>query len=130
MSRSSSAIRATLPPLFELVTPMPYVALQQMLDEANAWGFYGYDKGAYLDDLTDDVIDVLTEHVAARRPRRCRSLLFYRLDGAYCEVAEDDTAFGGAATPRYFGQLHRPVPDAGAAAPPSGSGSGALCGRR
>lgn len=32
-------IRSALPPLFDFVTPMPYVALQQMLDEANAWGF-------------------------------------------------------------------------------------------
>ena len=39
-------IRQTLPPLFDHVTPMPYTALQQLLDEANAWGFYGYDKGA------------------------------------------------------------------------------------
>jgi phytoene dehydrogenase-like protein len=27
--------------------------LQQLLDEANGWGFYGYDKGAYFEDLTD-----------------------------------------------------------------------------
>ena len=33
-------VRDALPPLFELVDPMPYVALQQMLDEANAWGRY------------------------------------------------------------------------------------------
>ena len=42
---------------------MPYVALQGLLDEPNAWGSYGYDKGAYLADLTDDVIDVLTAYV-------------------------------------------------------------------
>jgi hypothetical protein len=30
--------RATLPPLFEFVTPMPYTALQQMLDDAHPWG--------------------------------------------------------------------------------------------
>ena len=51
---------------------MPYVALQQMLDEANAWGFYNYDKGCYVEDLSDDVIDVFTEHARARR-HRCRS---------------------------------------------------------
>src|SRR5215207_8384494 len=31
-------IRGTLPPLFEFVTPMPYVALQQLLDEAGSFG--------------------------------------------------------------------------------------------
>ena len=48
-----------LPPLFDFVSPMPYVAVQQMLDEANAWGLYSYDKGAYFEDLTDEVIDAL-----------------------------------------------------------------------
>ena len=42
---------------------MPYGAPQQMLDERNAWGFYGYDEDAYLEDLTDEVIEVVTEHV-------------------------------------------------------------------
>ena len=53
---------------FEFVTPMPYVALQQMLDEANDWGAYCYDKGGYVEDLSDGVIDALVEHM----PTRCR----------------------------------------------------------
>jgi FAD/FMN-containing dehydrogenase len=95
-------IRNALPPLFDFVTPMPYVALQQMLDEANAWGFYGYDKGAYFEDLTDGMIDVLTEHVP-RKTSPSSVVLFYRLDQAYCEVDEDQTAFGGDRSPRYMG---------------------------
>ena len=31
-------IRAKLPPLFELVTPIPFAALQQMFDESSPWG--------------------------------------------------------------------------------------------
>jgi len=27
-------------PLFDLVTPMPYVELQKLLDEANVWGVH------------------------------------------------------------------------------------------
>ena len=49
-----------MPPLFDVVTPMPYVALQQLLDEANGWGFYAYDKGGYFAEVSDDVIEVLT----------------------------------------------------------------------
>ena len=105
-------IRAALPPLFELSTPMPYVAVQQLLDEANAWGFYGYEKGAYFEDLTDEVIEVVTEH-APRKSSPLSVLLFYRLDQAYSEVGEDDTAFGGGRTPALRGLLHRPVPGAG-----------------
>lgn len=95
-------VRADLPPLFDHVAPMPYVALQQMLDDANAWGFFGYDKGAYFEDITDDMIDVIAEH-APRRQSPLSLLLFYRLDRAYSEVGADDTAFGGERTPRYMG---------------------------
>jgi hypothetical protein len=38
---------------------MPYAALQQILDEANAWGFHTYDKGTYLEDLSDQAIKVV-----------------------------------------------------------------------
>jgi FAD/FMN-containing dehydrogenase len=95
-------IRTALPPLFDHVTPMPYVALQLMLDEANAWGVHGYDRGAYIEDLTDDVIEILTEH-APRKSSPLSVLLFYRLDEAYCEIGENETAFGGGRTPRYMG---------------------------
>ena len=97
-------VRSTLPPLFDLVTPMPYVALQELLDEPNAWGSYGYDKGAYLADLTDDVIDVLTAYVP-KKSSPLSVLVFYWLDGAYAQVAEEATAFGGPRTPCYFGNF-------------------------
>ena len=93
-------IRSALPPLFDFVTPMPYVALQQLLDEANGWGSYAYDKGGYFADLTDEVIEVLTEH-APRKTSPMSLLLFYRLDGAYSEVAEEATAFSGGRSPRF-----------------------------
>jgi hypothetical protein len=95
-------VRNTLPPLFEYVTPMPYVALQQILDDANAWGLYGYDKGGYFEDLTDEMIDVFTGHVP-RRKSPLSVVFFYRLDGAYSEVGDEDTAFGGGRDPRYMG---------------------------
>ncbi|MGC5171263.1 FAD-binding oxidoreductase [Micromonospora sp. DT81.3] len=95
-------IRSVQPPLFDFVTPMPYLALQQMLDEPNAWGFYGYDKGAYLEELTDEVIDVLTER-GPEKNSPLSLLIFYRLDEAYSEVGEDETAYGGGRSPRYFG---------------------------
>jgi FAD/FMN-containing dehydrogenase len=93
-------VRTALPPLFEMVTPMPYTALQQTLDEANAWGFSAYEKSGYFADLTDDVVDLLVEHVP-HKISPLSAVLFYRLDGAYCTPAEDATAFGGRRTPRY-----------------------------
>ncbi len=93
-------IRDGIPPLFEVADAMPYVALQQMLDEANGWGFHCYDKATYLADLSDEAIQVVMEHLP-RKTSPMSVLLFYRLDGAYSEVGEDDTAFGGGRSPRY-----------------------------
>jgi FAD/FMN-containing dehydrogenase len=93
-------IRESLPPLFDLVTPMPYVGLQQLLDEAGAWGFYAYEKGTYVEEISDQVIEVVTEHVP-RKNSPASLVLFYRLDGAYCQVGDDQTAFSGGRSPRY-----------------------------
>ena len=93
-------IRQALPPLWEFTTPMPYVALQQMLDEANAWGFHTYDKGTYLEDLSDEAIEVVADHLP-RKNSPLSALLFYRLDQAYSQAGEDDTAFSGGRSPRF-----------------------------
>ena len=79
---------------------MPYVALQQILDEPNAWGFHTYDKGTYLEDLSDEAIKVVAGHLP-RKNSPLSALLFYRLDEAYSEVGEDDTAFSGGRSPRF-----------------------------
>ncbi len=93
-------LRARVEPAFEFATPMPYVALQQMLDESNAWGFHCYDKACYVDDLSDDVITALVEQLP-KKTSPLSLVLFYRLDAAYSEVAEDATAFSGGRSPRY-----------------------------
>jgi len=109
--RLVTEIRRTMPPLFDLVTPMPYVLLQQMLDEANAWGQYGYDKATYVENLSDEVIDVVTEQVPAKSSP-ASATFFYRLDGAYSSVGDDETAFGGGRSPRYAVFIVGLAPDA------------------
>ena len=104
-------VRRSLPPLFDLVTPMPYLALQQLLDEANAWGVHCYEKGAYLADLSDEVIKLVTERVAAKTSPMS-ALLLYRLDGAYSAVGDADTAFSGGRSPRYAAFILGVAPDA------------------
>jgi FAD binding domain/Berberine and berberine like len=104
-------IRRRLPPLFDLVTPIPYVALQQMLDEANAWGSFAYEKGTYIEDLSDAIIDVLTARVSAKTSPQS-TVLLYRLDGAYSAVADDATAFSGGRSPRFAVFIIGMAPDA------------------
>jgi FAD/FMN-containing dehydrogenase len=110
-ARLTARIRQTLPPLFDIVTPMPYVELQKLLDEANAWGHYAYEKGTYVEKLSDPVIEVVTERVP-RKNSPMSMLLFYRLDGAYCRAGDDETAFSGGRTPRYAAFIVGFAPDA------------------
>ncbi len=94
-------LRRTVPPLFDVATPMPYVALQQLLDEGNAWGFFAYDKGGYFAEVSDDVIEVLTT-VGPRKGSPLSLASIYPLDGAYSEVDDETTAFSGGRSPRCF----------------------------
>jgi FAD/FMN-containing dehydrogenase len=110
-ARLVTEIRQALPPLFDLVAPIPYVALQQILDEANAWGSHSYDKGTYIESLSDEVIEVITEHLP-RKNSPMSVLLFYRLDGAYSRVGDDETAFSGDRSPRYGAFIEGLAPDA------------------
>jgi FAD/FMN-containing dehydrogenase len=103
-------IRGSVPPLFDLVAPMRYTDLQQLLDEANAWGSYAYDKSCYLAELSDPVIDVITEQVPGKNSPMSAAL-FYRLDGAYCRAGEQDTAFSGGRSPRYAAFIIGVAPD-------------------
>jgi hypothetical protein len=80
---------------------MPYVALQRTLDETAPWGLLGYQEAIYLDELTDDVISVIVNQTPAKRSPMSFCVVF-RLDGAYSEVGDEETAFGGRRAPRYI----------------------------
>ena len=54
-------------PLFELVTPIPYVALQQMFNDSAEWGLLGYERALYLDELSDAAIATIGEHSSRKR---------------------------------------------------------------
>jgi FAD/FMN-containing dehydrogenase len=107
-----AALGSQVPPLFDFATPMPYVELQKMLDEANAWGFHCYDKGCYVDDFSDEIIDVMSEHLP-KKSSPMSLVLCYRLDAAYSRVPEEATAFSGGRSPRYgvFIIAGTPVPE-------------------
>ena len=106
----TTQIRESLPPLFDLVMSMPYVELQKILDEGYAWGSYAYEKGTYLQNLSDPVIEVITEHVR-RKNSPMSALIFYLLDGAYSRAGDEETAFGGGRSPRYGTFLFGFAPD-------------------
>jgi len=95
------ALRRELPPLFDVVTPMPYTALQSMLDDAAPPGILAYERALYLDELTDDVVEVLAEF-SGKKSSPLSFAPVFTMDGAYTDVADDATAFGGLRRPGYM----------------------------
>lgn len=49
-------------PAVDLVEPMPYVAVQQLLDEAATFGRLGYWKVDTVDEMTDEAAATIVEH--------------------------------------------------------------------
>ncbi|GAA3219634.1 FAD-binding oxidoreductase [Pseudonocardia petroleophila] len=105
-------VRDALGPLFEAVLPLPYVALQQMLDEGSFWGVRSYTKGLYLDELPDAAVDVLAERLPGRASPLSQVLIF-PFGGAFARVADEDTAFGGSRSMRYLVAIEGTSPDPG-----------------
>lgn len=105
-------VRSALPPLFEFVADMPYTALQQSMDEAAAYGaFHAYNKALFLDDLSDAAIDVLVDRLPSKSSPL--SLLpIFPLGGAFAEVDDADTAFGGRRSTRFALNMDAVAPDA------------------
>jgi hypothetical protein len=63
-----------------MVQPMPYAAVQRLIDGGNPWGINEYAKIDYLPELPDAAIDVMMARAAEARspfseiipPRRSR----------------------------------------------------------
>lgn len=93
-------IKQALAPMVELVTPMPYVALQQMFDESAPWGLHSYEKAVYLAELSDGAIEVISKH----QPRKMSPLSFvpiFPLGGVYARASHADSSFGGNRATRW-----------------------------
>jgi FAD/FMN-containing dehydrogenase len=105
-------VREALPPLFELVTPIPYVMLQRMLDDSAPWGILGYEKALNLDEFTDAAIDVVVEHFP-RKKSPMSIMPVFPMGGAFHDVADADTAFGGSRSTKWVFNIAAiaPTPD-------------------
>jgi FAD/FMN-containing dehydrogenase len=78
-------------PLVTLVQPMPYVAVQQMLDLANPWGITDYYKVDYLPELPDQAIDAAIDAAAGVRSPFTQTI-FANLGGALARTDRDSMA--------------------------------------
>jgi len=93
-------VRGALPPLFELVTPIPYLALQQMFNDSATWGMLGYEKSLFLDELSDAAIATIGEH-ASKKQSPLSFCPTFAMTGAYHSRTDSETAFGGSRSAAY-----------------------------
>jgi FAD/FMN-containing dehydrogenase len=87
------ALREFGPPAMDMVQPMPYVAVQQLLDEPNPKGMHNYWSADFYSGLPDEAIEVLVEHATAPVSPMTQIILVPG-GGALSRVDEDATAFG------------------------------------
>ncbi len=82
-----------LGPAVDLFGPMPYPALQGMLDAGAPHGLRNYFRSGYASGLGDDMIDVLLEH-GTRLPSPMSAVHVHQMGGAVSRVRDGETAFG------------------------------------
>ena len=82
-----------LGPVLDLTGPMPYVALQQLLDPMAPKGMQNYWTADFLAALPDEAIDVLVEK-ATKPVSTMTQIILVPGGGAIARVPEDASAFG------------------------------------
>ena len=96
--RAIARLRAFGPPLAEAMGPMPYTAVQSMMDEGMPFGRHVYLRNDHLTGLGDDVIDVCVRQAeAVTSPLSI--VVVIPLGGAVARVGEHETAFSHRQTP-------------------------------
>lgn len=85
-----------LGPAVDLFGPMPYAALQGMLDEGAPHGLRNHFRGGFVADLGDDVIATALDH-AARMRSPMSQIHFHQMGGAVGRFGLATSSFSGRA---------------------------------
>ncbi len=88
-----SPMREAFPPAMDLVQPMPYTALQTLLDDGNPPGMQHYWKAGFLDELPDEAIDTIVER-AMEMTSPMTIIALIPMGGAIARVEEADALLG------------------------------------
>ena len=78
-------------PLLDAIGPLPYMDQQKLLDAAYPPGQYHYWKSCFIDELSDEVIDVLTDRFSASQAPPLLEIVVEHMGGA---ISSGDGAFG------------------------------------
>ena len=84
--------------LDDQVGPIPYTALQSIIENFNPAGMRNYWKSDYMTQLSDDAIDLLVEEFPSV-PAPHTHLVIEQMGGAVSQIGEDETAIGNRNAP-------------------------------
>ena len=85
-------IREKFPPALDFVGPIPHPALQSMFDALYAPGLQWYWKADFVNELSDEAIDLYIQH-GSRLPTMQSTIHLYPVNGAAHRVGKHDTAW-------------------------------------
>jgi FAD/FMN-containing dehydrogenase len=92
--RTVRALRRFGTPLVDLVGPTLYLDHQTSIDVTAPHGWHYYWKGTNLTGLSNEVIDVVADHVYRARSPRSYAAIFH-MGGAVARVPRDATGYAG-----------------------------------
>lgn len=83
-----------LNPVLDTFAPKQHLAVQSMNDEAMAWGKRFYMKGGFVNEVSDELLGVCAERIAAQPATGCE-ISFWAQGGSVGRVPSDAMAFTG-----------------------------------
>jgi FAD/FMN-containing dehydrogenase len=105
-------LRTLAEPVADLLGPVPYAAMQQMLDPLWQAGAHNYFTSAMIDDLPDSAIDELTDRWSAK-PTPQSEIHIHHAGGAMARVQQAETAFAQRTSPYLLNVIARSVDGVG-----------------
>lgn len=98
------------PPAADLTGPMPYVAVQQLLDPPNPKGMHNYWTGDFLAEFPDEAVEAW---VGAVQPPTSplTQMIVVAGGGAIADISDEATAFGNRQSPFNLHMLSMWPPD-------------------
>jgi FAD/FMN-containing dehydrogenase len=90
---ATRSFRGLAPVVVDLFSPMPYLAMQGLLDPLYPRGMWNYFRSAFFADLDDATAQALISSYS-QAPNEVSELHIHHLGGAMGRVSADATAFG------------------------------------
>jgi FAD/FMN-containing dehydrogenase len=105
-------LRRLAEPIADLLGPVPYAAMQQMLDPLWQAGAHNYFTSAMMDGLPDSAVDEIIARWAAK-PTPQSEIHVHHAGGAMARVAQAESAFGQRTSPYLLNVIARSVDGVG-----------------